>query len=239
MDTNVSARESNSARLAPFGMLIVSQVRFLRESLAETFGRDGGCEVLGVSADLGSALAMCHALGPDVVLLDAAFPDGIDAVGRIRAVSPATRVVALALAETEDSVIAWAEAGVAGYVPSSAALTDLCAMLAGIVDGAQACSARVAAGLLRRIAEGGARIALAPEAPALTPRERQIVDMIGAGMSNKDIARRLNIGVATTKSHVHNLLGKLQIQRRGQAAAWMREHGPRHCAPRAPSFLRL
>jgi DNA-binding NarL/FixJ family response regulator len=159
-----------------------------------------------------------------VVLLDAAFPDGLRAVGHIRAATPRTRVVALALTETEQNVIAWAEAGIAGYVPSTAAIGDLAATLTAILDGAQNCSARVAAGLLRRIAEGKARASLVEASVSpLTVREQQIIDMIGAGLSNKDIARRLNIGLATTKTHVHNLLSKLNIQRRGQAAVWLRE----------------
>lgn len=206
-----------------FGVLIVSQVRFLRESLAEIFGRDGYGTVLGLCADLPTTRALCRSLRPDVVLLDAAFPHGIGAVGQIRAAWQATRVVALGVTETEESVIAWAEAGVSGYVPSTAALSDLSAVLIGIIDGAQACSARVAAGLLRRVARDGARVA--HSGPALTGRERQIIIMIGAGLSNKDIARQLNIGLATTKSHVHSLLGKLNVQRRGQAAAWLRELG--------------
>ena len=63
--------------------------------------------------------------------------------------------------------------------------------------------------------------------PMLTTRETQIAQMIVAGMSNKDIARRLNIGLATAKTHVHHLLGKLNLQRRGQAASWMREQRDR------------
>ena len=74
--------------------------------------------------------------------------------------------------------------------------------------------------------------------PPLTARERQIIGMIGAGLSNKDIARQLNIGLATTKSHVHNLLGKLNIQRRGQAAAWLREYGVRYGALSPPGLPR-
>lgn len=62
--------------------------------------------------------------------------------------------------------------------------------------------------------------------PVLTPRELEIVRLIGSGLSNKEIARYLNIGLATTKSHVHNVLGKLNLQRRGQAASWMQAHSP-------------
>ena len=145
-----------SQQEAPFGMLIVSQVRFLRESLGEIFSRDARCAVLGLCADLPETLAACSAVSPEVVLIDAAFPDEVGAVGSIRALAPHSRVVVIAVTETEESVIAWAEAGIAGYVPSTAALSELVSMLTAIIQGAQSCSARVAAGLLRRIAEGAA-----------------------------------------------------------------------------------
>jgi DNA-binding NarL/FixJ family response regulator len=210
------------------GLIVVSQVRFVRESLGEILDREVGWTTLELCADLDAAQRACRALQPDAVLLDAAFPDGAHAVGDLRAVAPRSRVVAFAVTETEDDVIAWAEAGIAGYVPNTAGLADLAMMLTTIMGGAQLCSPRIAAGLFRWIGERGA-LAAAPAAkprsvPALTAREQQIIAMIGTGMSNKDIARRLNIGVATAKTHVHNLLVKLNMQRRGQAAAWMHEH---------------
>jgi two-component system, NarL family, nitrate/nitrite response regulator NarL len=163
---------------------------------------------------------------PDVVLLDAALPGGPPSVGRILGIEPRARVVVFAVRETSDNIIAWAEAGVAGYVPRTVALTEIGALLASIMRGEQTCSARVAASLLRRVSHapivghdrGHKQLPL-----PLTAREMQIVELLAAGLSNKDIARRLNIGVATTKSHVHSVLGKLGVQRRGQAALWVRD----------------
>src|SRR3989442_8173668 len=87
--------------------------------------------------------------------------------------------------------------------------------------GEQVCSTRISAGLLRRIAAGpraaGASAATA-DATALTAREDQVVRLVAAGLSNKEIARRLDIGLATVKSHVHNVLGKLTLERRSQVA---------------------
>jgi len=161
---------------------------------------------------------------PDIVLLDEAFPDGPMAVRRIRDFIPQIPVVVIAAAETPVEIIAWAEAGVGGYIPRTAGIADVVPRLIGIM---RDCSESGAAGLLRRISNVGAtngehRNTSLP--PMLTPREAQIVQMIFLGMSNKDIARHLNIGLATTKTHVHHLLGKLNLQRRGQAASWMREH---------------
>ncbi len=178
--------------------------------------------VLALCAKLAEAIDGSVSQQPDIVLLDAGFRDGTSAVRRIRDAAPEACVVVLAVAETAENIIAWAEAGVTGYVPQTSALTDLVGILLGIRNGDQVCSAGIASGLLRHVARNARSQQgdLIPgPAATLTRREREISQLIGAGLSNKEIARRLDIGVATTKSHVHNLLSKMNVQRRGQAAA--------------------
>ena len=218
----------------PIKASIISEVRFFRESLAEVLARDGRLAILSLFDNLPSALPYLANNQPDVILLDEALPDGLLAIGQIRSIAPELSVVVIALTETAEKVIAWAEAGATGYISKNAALADIVPLLVGIVQGAQPCSGNVAAGLLRRISSGGAfnsghqnRSSL----PALTAREAQIAQMIAAGMSNKDIARRLGIGLATTKTHVHHLLAKLKVQRRSQAARWMVEQGDHYSDP--------
>jgi len=212
---------------ARFSILIVSEVRLLGEGLALALAREESLSVCGCFGDLDEMLAKMPLLQPDVVLLNTALRTGIHALGRIRSLAPRAKVVALAIADDLQNIIAWAEAGAAGYIPSTAALSEVVPLLAGIMRGEQPCSGRVAAGLLRRlsdVARSGSGVASAPASPMPTAREMQILEMIGSGYSNKEIARQLNIGLATTKSHVHNLLGKLGLQRRGQAASWIRDH---------------
>ena len=205
--------------------LIVSRVRFLSEGLAEILAREPWIEISGVSTSVSDAVSTSRALLPDFILLDAALDGGLAAVAQFRDVAPRVRVVALAITETEQDVFSWAEAGIAGYIPRTAALADLVQLLVGINDGRQPCSSRVVFGLLRRLGAGGGRVREESHSvSALTGREQQITELIRAGLSNKEIARRLNIGLSTTKSHVHNLLGKLNLQRRGQVAAWTRGH---------------
>ncbi|MFL5287537.1 MAG: LuxR C-terminal-related transcriptional regulator [Rhodopila sp.] len=209
-------------------LLIVSDIRLLREGVAEVLTRDKAFTVVGAAADLDEAFAIARARQPQVILLDATFPGGLDAARRLTELSGQTFIVALALAETDDDVIAWAEAGIAGYVPRTAGLMDVVSFLQDIVHGEQFCSTRVTAGLLRWIATAsragqGAR-ARAVEEPELTAREEQVARLLCNGLSNKEISRRLDIGVATTKSHVHNLLAKLRLERRGQVMRWSSEH---------------
>ena len=141
----------------PVRALIVSEVRLLCEGLAELLPREKSISVLGVSGDLEGAISMSCVLQPDIVLLDAAFEHGLAAVAQLRDAVPGIRVVALAIAETEEEVISWAKAGVAGYVPRTTALADLVQLLVDINNSRQPCSSRVAFGLLQRLgqADGG------------------------------------------------------------------------------------
>jgi two-component system nitrate/nitrite response regulator NarL len=209
-------------------ILVVWGARFLGEVLAEILGRDPLVSVVGVCADLSEAVALSLASQVDIVLLDARISGGTTAVRRAIEIAPGMRVVVSAVRETEDDIVAWAEAGVIGYIPRTTALADFVRLVVDIHSGEQACSRRVATGLLRRIALS-ARQAIGRSAalpgPTLTKRERQVAELIMAGLSDKEIARRLNISVATTKSHVHNLLGKLSVQRRNQVAECLRGYG--------------
>ena len=204
--------------------LIISEIRFMCEGLAEILGRAQGIHVCGQTASLCEALAHVATASPDIILLDAAFPEGTAATAQLAAAAPEAIIIALALVESEEAVVSWAEAGVAGYIPNTASASDVVAMIEQIARGEQLCSSRVAGGLLRRIAAGMPRPA-EPAIPALTRRETQILRLIGDGLSNKDIARRLGITLGTTKSHVHNVLGKLSFRRRSQVMTQMYRRG--------------
>jgi DNA-binding NarL/FixJ family response regulator len=205
-------------------IVIVSEVRFRREILAEFLERDPSVAVVRLCADLAEVVSPSPQA--DVVLVDAALRDGAAAAWRTRQVKPDVRIIAYAVRETKEDVIAWAEAGVIGYVPDTAASADLVRLIVNIHGGEQPCSGRVAAGLLHRIAVteslGIGRNAPSP-ALALTRREREAAALVATGLSDKEIARRLNISLATAKLHVHNLLGKLNVQRRGQVVARLHE----------------
>jgi DNA-binding NarL/FixJ family response regulator len=208
-------------------IVIVSEVRFRREIFAEFLQRDPSVSVVGLCADLAEVVALRPPLQADVVLVDAELRDGAAATRRTRQVQPDVRIIAYAVRETKEDVIAWAEAGVIGYVPTTAASADLVRLIVNIHGGEQHCSGRVAAELLRRIAVtedlGIGRNASSP-ALALMRHEREAAELIAKGLSDKEIARRLNISLATAKVHVHNLLGKLNVQRRGQVVIRMHEH---------------
>jgi two-component system, NarL family, nitrate/nitrite response regulator NarL len=204
------------------GIVILSDVRFVREALVAIFERSGKLNVLGAATELGSAFEQSLARQPDIVLIDTILPDGRAAVRRISQLAPEARIVALSLTEREDEVLAWVEAGVSAYIPRSAALEEMVPILEGAMRGEQICSPRVASSLVRRLAAGTSRERI-DEWVALTRRELEIVQLIDQGLTNKEIAYRLEISLATAKSHVHNALAKLGLERRSQAARWARE----------------
>jgi DNA-binding NarL/FixJ family response regulator len=209
-------------------ILVISETGLVGAGLTEALGRNEAVKMFKPCADFVDALCRIPQLRPDIVLLDGAFSDGPKLIGRILSAAPQVRVVVFGVAETADNIIAWVEAGAAGYIPRTTALSDVVQLLTGIMRDEQACSGCVAAGLMRRlrsVASARRETSVSRVLPRLTTREMQVIELICAGFSNKHIARHLNIGVATTKSHVHNLLAKLNLQRRGQVAPWMRHIG--------------
>jgi DNA-binding NarL/FixJ family response regulator len=197
----------------------------MREALAIVLKADPAILSVELSADLVSALAITPVMTLDAVLLDATLPCGHSEVRRSREIAPnAPPIIAFGVRQTSDEVIAWAEAGVTGYIANTISQAEFVPILKAILAGEQACSGQVVAELLRRIA------ALAsvegrqyPSELALTERERQIAKLITGGLSDKEIACRLNMSLPTVKLHVHHLLGKLNVQRRSQVI--LRLHG--------------
>ncbi len=241
METSIAPDQAVAdGRDSQLGLVVVWGARFLGEVLAEALERYPQVSVLAVCTELAEAMALSSAARADIVLLDARISEGPAAVRRALDIVPDLRIVACSVRETEEEIIAWAEAGVIGYIPRTAALADVLRLIRDIHNGEQISSGRIVTGLLRQIAQTARRRPnrnAALPTPALTKRERQTAELIRSGLSDKEIARQLNISLATTKSHVHNLLGKLHAQRRSQVAEWLREYEHRPGAgPNRPSL---
>lgn len=208
-----------------FRVAVVTEVCLYREGLASSLGRRAETQVVGTASDRAGAVALLEGARPDVLLLDMGTPEAQLLVRDAREALPEVKVVALAIEETEEMVLSCAAAGVSGYVSRNASLDDLVDTLGSVARGELVCSRQIAGTLFRHVAENsapGPHSALA----RLTPREREIAALIGDGCSNKEISRRLRIGLSTVKNHVHNLLEKLQVPRRSAAAALLRGTSP-------------
>jgi DNA-binding NarL/FixJ family response regulator len=206
-------------------LLFVCDVCFVREALAAMLERDASIGVVRC-ADPAEVTALNLTAQMDAVLVHTSLRDGPAVARRLRDVAPNAAIIACALRETNDDVIAWAEAGVNGYIPNTVRLDQVVDVVRGVLAGEQLCSGRVAAELLRRIAAASGSGGGAPAARWLTRRERQVAELIAARLGDKEIARHLNISLATTKSHVHNLLGKLNVRQRGDVVVALSGHHP-------------
>jgi two-component system, NarL family, nitrate/nitrite response regulator NarL len=203
-------------------VLIVTRIRLYREGIAQLLGRRSGMTVVGVKSNLGEAAADIQRLEPDVVVLDMATADSQATVRDLKRLAPGVAVVALGVGELVGDILACVEAGVAGYLTREGSLEDLVAVVESAVRGELRCSPEVAGSLVRRLAALAGDREASPSQARLTARECEIVRLLERGLSNKEIAVRLGIEVATVKNHVHNLLEKLRVHRRMEAARLFR-----------------
>ena len=201
-------------------LLIVAEVSLYREALALGLDRWDGFAVIDRVAAWRDALPLIDHRGVDLVLLDLPSSSAVAPVRGIRAASRNVHVVALCASE-EDDILTWAEAGVDGFATRDQSVNELAEVLRSVSRGEIPCSARVASTLLRRVGTLAAS-RNGRGADDLTLRELEILELIDQGLSNKEIARRLRIELPTVKNHVHNILGKLNASRRGEAAAIVR-----------------
>jgi len=206
-------------------VFLVATVRLYREGLADALGREDGIRVVRADAEVGPFFDDPPCEGADVALLDMTVEGSLAAVQRASSVGDSPRIVAVAIPDDDQQVIACAEAGIHGYVTWDEPLIELTAAVRSAARGEARCSPRVAAVLLHRV-----RALRHMESPGavthLTSRELEIVALIAQGLSNKEIAARLRLGLPTVKNHVHNILSKLGVNRRSEAVRRVWSRGP-------------
>jgi two-component system nitrate/nitrite response regulator NarL len=196
---------------------IVSDVRLYREGLISSLARQSYLEVLGAGSS-GNAIEQIISLQPMVLLLDLSTRDSFALSRHARELVPALRVVAFAVEEREENILACARAGICGYLAQDGSVEDMVAAVRCALNGELLCSPRIAALLFSRIAAFPHDRAGAPVGVLLTRREREIAALLACDLPNKEIARRLHLGPATIKNHVHNILQKLNLRHRGDVA---------------------
>jgi two-component system nitrate/nitrite response regulator NarL len=201
-------------------VVVVSPVRVYLDGVERLLRGERGIAVAGTARDAKSASELLDGSRADVVLLDVTGEHGLDALHGLAAMT-ALPLVVLGVPDRPDDVVAYAQAGVAGYVTDQHTIEDLVAAVWSAFRGEFSCSAGVAARLATRLALL-ANQRHRPSLAQLTSREQEIVSLIETGSSNKEIARRLHIQLATVKNHVHNILEKLDVRSRGEAAAIVR-----------------
>jgi two-component system, NarL family, nitrate/nitrite response regulator NarL len=205
-------------------VLIVSDVCVVREGLHSVLANRREIDVVS-TVDILHAKDHSTRLLPDVILFDAARQDSVGLLNGLVASAPDSKVVAFGIKETDEEILALAAAGTAGYVCNSAESSVVVKVLEQVMCNELPCSPRTAASLYRRVAKLSKRGDVDNGrlgAAVLSRREVQIAHLIDRGLTNKQIARELGIEAATVKNHVHNMCEKLDVHRRGEAAAHVR-----------------
>jgi DNA-binding NarL/FixJ family response regulator len=211
-------------------VLLVDDQALFREALATLLALSPEVEVVGQAGDGAEAVAQCAQLKPDVVLMDLRMPgvDGIEATRRIAAAQPEVRVLVLTTFEEDAEVFAAIRAGAAGYLLKASPSEKLFEAIRAVARNESVLQPSVTAKVMAefvRLTPPNARKAAPPLAEPLSGRELAVLQALTDGLSNKEIAVRLGITGGTVKNHMTNVLGKLGVLDRTQAALRARELG--------------
>jgi len=201
-------------------ILITDDHQVVRHGLRMFLSDDPEMEIVGEAADGAEGVRMAHELKPDIVLMDMLMPvmDGIAATAQIRRELPDTEVIALTSVLEDSAVIGAVKAGAIGYLLKDAEPEELRTAIHAAAAGQVHLTAKAAARLMREVR--------APDHPQqLSEREVDVLRLLAAGKANKEIAAALTIGEQTVKTHVSNILMKLGVQSRTQAALYAAQNG--------------
>jgi len=205
--------------MPPLRLLLVDDHALFREGLSSLLSYQDDFTVVGEAEDAESALAQARALKPDIVLMDIELPgeDGVKATQRLKTELPAVTVVMLTVHDDSQTLFEAIKAGAQGYLVKNVRSRELVERLRGLARGEAAISRRMAARILEEIRGQSEPFGLEEEP---TAREMEVLELVAARRSNAEIAERLVVSEHTVKNHIKNILAKLHLRSRHQAAAY-------------------
>jgi two-component system, NarL family, response regulator LiaR len=205
-------------------ILIADDHAVVREGLRALIEAKPDMELVGEAEDGIEAVLMARSLKPDVILLDLLMPrmDGIEAIGEIKQENPNARILVLTSFAADDKVFPAIKAGALGYLLKDSSSQDLIQAIRDVYQGESSLHPTIARRLIREILRPSTA---APAENLLTEREVAVLKLIAGGLSNQEIAETLSISERTVSSHVSNILGKLHLANRTQAAVYAFREG--------------
>ena len=235
-DADVTAEETGAGEAAgarrPVTVVLADDQALMRMGFRMVLDAEEGIEVVGEASDGASALAQARALKPDVILMDVRMPgvNGIDATAQITCQCPGTKILILTTFDLDEYAFAGLKAGASGFLLKDTRPAELADAIRTVASGEAVVSPRVTRRMLEMFAshlpEDGAGDAKEdPRIASLTPREREILVLMARGMSNAEIADHLVVSSTTVKTHVGNVLAKLDVRDRVQAVVVAYETG--------------
>jgi NarL family two-component system response regulator LiaR len=209
---------------APIRVLIVDDHAIVRKGIRALLDQVEHIEVVGEARDGQEAVTRAASLRPDVILMDLVMPnmDGIAAIGRITADQPEARILVLTSFTGDDQVFPAIKAGALGYLLKDSDPEDLLAAIRSVHRGEPSLSPAIAQKVLVELRQPSDR---PPTPDPLTDREVEVIRLVAEGLGNQDIAERLTVTEATVRAHVSNILSKLHLANRTQAALYALREG--------------
>jgi DNA-binding NarL/FixJ family response regulator len=209
--------------MSPIRVLLVDDHALFRKGVADLLANERDFELVGEASDGMRAVEMARELMPDVILMDISMPgiDGLEATRQIKAEIPYVRIVILTVSDSDRSLFEAIKSGAQGYLLKQVEPAALLNTLRGIARGEASISRSMASRLLQDLAREPRPAAPSAMAAArLTPREQEVLGLVAHGKSNKEIASALDIAENTVKNHLKNILEKLHLENRVQAATF-------------------
>ena len=209
---------------APISLVLIDDNRLLREGISALIHTQPGFKILAAFADVQEALQKVREAQPDIVLLDFGLEDhdSVSLTATVHQEVPTARVIIMGLLPLHEDVAALVRAGASGFIMKDASFEDFFTTIRDVAAGEEILPPALTNSLFSQIVRNaaGSGEAKVLESVRLTNRERQVIELLGEGLSNKELATRMHIAVHTVKSHVHNVLEKLALRSRLEVVAF-------------------
>jgi NarL family two-component system response regulator LiaR len=208
-------------------IMIVDDHPMMREALKTSFMSEDDLQVIGEASDPLEAFTLLKSIKPDVILMDLLMPkmDGVEAIEEICAANPQAKIIVVSSMEDEERVLAAIQAGALGYFPKTAPREYLLEAIRKVADGIP----YMPAGITLKLFQGLRRAKIIPPSAGdleitLTERQREILNLLAEGKTDKQISKMLNLQESTVRAHIHHVQQRLGFENRSQVVAYTLKH---------------